>query len=85
MINHPNRKKPRVRDGIVEAIAFTSGGAGNQFTTINGVKYATWWSTGNGIVVGAKVRFRPYRSPLWSGQPDTDCAEILGVYPKEGA
>ena len=33
----------RMKTGIVEKIEFTSGGAGNQWTTIDGVKYATWW------------------------------------------
>lgn len=32
-----------MKTGIVEKIEFTSGGAGNQWTTIDGVKYATWW------------------------------------------
>ncbi len=29
--------------GVVEKIEFTQGGMGNQWTTIDGVTYATWW------------------------------------------
>lgn len=32
-----------MKEGFVEKIAFTTGGAGNQWTTISGVKYATYW------------------------------------------
>jgi hypothetical protein len=64
--------------GKVEKIAFTQGGAGNQWTTINGVRYATWWDIRmTDWKVGDEVEFEAYRSPLWSGQPDVNCARNI--------
>lgn len=54
--------------GIVEKVEFTQGGAGNQWTTISGTKYATFWDirTTN-WKVGDEVTFHRYSAPLWSG------------------
>ena len=30
--------------GTVEDVQFTTGGLGNQWTTIDGKKYMTWWN-----------------------------------------
>ncbi|MDP2618607.1 MAG: hypothetical protein Q8P46_00280 [Hyphomicrobiales bacterium] len=62
---------------MVEKIQYTNGGAGNQWTTIDGVRYATWFAWGpNEPTVGEPTRYQPYRAPLWHGQPDIDCARI---------
>jgi RNase P/RNase MRP subunit POP5 len=57
--------------GKVEKIEFTSGGAGNQWTTISGTRYATWWDLrtknwGEGDIVS----FKATCAPLWHGQPE---------------
>jgi hypothetical protein len=73
-------QKDELSEGTVEAIKFTEGEAGNQWTTISGVRYATWWDCRRkNVRVGARVWFRPYRAPLWSGTSDVDCAEIVIV------
>ena len=57
-------------EGVVEAISFTSGGAGNQWTTIGGVKYATWWDARDkDWKQGDRVRFRVRSGPLFDGDP----------------
>lgn len=67
--------------GVVENIEFTHGGAGNQWTTISGVTYATWWLAQRiDWKIGDTVEFRQYRAPLWSGQQDTDCADRIKKY-----
>ena len=70
--------------GTLDSIAFTQGGAGNQWTTIDGVRYATWWDIRSPMIEttkpGATVVYEPYRAPLWSGQPKTDCAKIHRMY-----
>ena len=67
-----------MKTGIVEKIEFTSGGAGNQWTTIDGVKYATWWDLRTkDWKVGDRVTFRAYRDALWRGQPEIDCADSI--------
>lgn len=59
-----------MKNGIVENIEFTSGGAGNQWTTISGIKYATYWDVmTKNWRVGDEVEFNVNLAPLWSGQP----------------
>ena len=71
------------KTGTVDSVAFTQGGAGNQWTTIDGVKYATWWDfRTRDWKVGDTVSFRPYRAPLWSGQSDVDCADSIRKVPQ---
>lgn len=65
--------------GTVEKIDFTSGGAGNQFTTIDGKRYATWWDFKQGVRVGAVVWYQPYKGKLFHNSVPTDCATIVGV------
>ena len=68
------------RIGTIEKIKFTSGGAGNQWTTIDGTRYATWWSFGDGVKVGAEVEYQPYRQRLFGNSADeVDCANIRRV------
>ncbi len=64
------------KTGTVEKIEYTNGGAGNQWTTIDGVRYATWFDIRNPVHPreGQKISFVHYRAPLWSGQLDIDCA-----------
>jgi len=69
------RIDPSKAEGVVEKIAYTSGGAGNQWTTIDGVAYATWWDIRTrDWKIGDRVTFQPYDRPLWSGQPEVRCA-----------
>ena len=65
--------------GTVQKIEFTQGGAGNQWTTIDGVKYATWWDirTKNWSV-GDAVNYKTYMAPSWHGHPALLQASILG-------
>lgn len=58
--------------GIVERVEFTSGGAGNLWTTIEGVTYATWWDAREADwKVGDRVRFeeRMQVIPLHGDKP----------------
>jgi hypothetical protein len=56
--------------GIVTNVEFTSGGAGNQWTTIDGVKYATWWDIRTkDWKVGDTVTFDAGMTQLWSDNP----------------
>lgn len=74
---------PKQIIGTVEKVAFTSGGAGNQWTTIDGVRYATWWDIRTtDWRVGDRVSFEPYRAPLWSGNADVDCAQNIRAIAK---
>lgn len=64
--------------GKVEKVDFTSGGAGNQWTTIDGVRYATWWDIRvKDWTVGDTVTFDPYQATLWSGQPKVQGAKNI--------
>lgn len=77
--------------GVVENIAYTYGGAGNQFVTIDGVTYVTWFDVMNpalkGLKVGCKVMFisTPGPTTLFS-QPmlttPRSTATLLGVIVK---
>ena len=64
--------------GIVERVDFTSGGAGNQWTTISGVKYATFWDIRTkDWKIGDEVEFDAFEAPLWSGQPAINQAQSI--------
>jgi hypothetical protein len=43
--------------GTVEKIEYTFHGFGNQYTTINGKEYITFWDFADGVCVGARVEF----------------------------
>lgn len=73
MTNSPTQKT-----GIVTKIEFTSGGAGNQWTTIDQTKYATWWDIRTSDWrVGDRVTFEGYSAPLWSGAFPVACAQSI--------
>lgn len=64
--------------GVVEKVDFTTGGAGNQWTTINGVRYATWWNINTkDWTCGDAVAFEAYERPLWHGQLPVLCAQRI--------
>jgi len=70
--------------GTVEKIDFTQGGAGNQWTTIDGVRYATWWDVRTrDWHIGDQVSFETYEAPLWSGMAPTLCASNIRKMPGE--
>ena len=47
--------------GTVDKVEFTRSSLGNQFTTIDGVRYTTWWDIHHVIVrEGAIVEYEPY-------------------------
>lgn len=71
--------------GTLESVKFTQGGAGNQWTTIDGVRYATWWDIRSKNIEtlepGAKVVYRPYKAALWAGDLPIDQADVARIYP----
>lgn len=61
--------KQQHQSGIVERVEFTHGGAGNQWTTISGVRYATFWDIKTkDWAEGDEVEFDVVSAPLWTGQ-----------------
>lgn len=69
-----------MKTGTVEKIQYTSGGAGNQWTTIDGIRYATWWNiTTRDWREGDQVTFEKYKRPLWSGMVPIDCAQNIRI------
>ncbi len=67
--------------GIVGKIEFTSGGADNQWTWIDGEQYATYWNCRTkDWRVGDRVEFSTYMRGLWSGMaPILHAQEIRKV------
>lgn len=58
--------EPKLCTGTVERVEYTYGGAGNQWTTIDGKRYATYtdWNnpeTKGGLIVGTIVEFTTCR------------------------
>lgn len=45
------------KTGTVEKIEYTFNGFGNQYTTIDGKEYITFWDFADGVKVGATVEF----------------------------
>ena len=70
--------------GTLDSIAFTQGGAGNQWTTIDGVRYATWWDIRSPMIEttkpGATVVYEPYRAPLCPAKPKMTAPKITRMY-----
>lgn len=60
-MNHDNAVGPTKRNlkrGTVEHIRFTSGGLGNQYITIDGELYATWFDLRTiRVRIGCKVEY----------------------------
>jgi hypothetical protein len=68
----------QIQTGVVENVEYTSGSAGNQWTTISGVRYATWWNVmTRDWKVGDTVTFQSYEATLWSGQPKVPGAQNI--------
>lgn len=64
--------------GAIETIDYTFGGAGNQWTTIDGVRYATYWDIRTrDWKIGDRVSFQSYMAPLWSGNPPIPHAQRI--------
>ena len=61
--------------GCLQKIDLTFGGAGNQFMTINGKRYATWIDYKEWPRFGDLVIHQPYRSH------GMRCTKILEVHP----
>lgn len=56
--------------GIVEDVAFTQGGMGNQWTTISGVRYCTYWNTmTKDWEIGDLVKFDDVTESVFSNTP----------------
>lgn len=70
---------PDRKVGVVESIEYTSGGAGNQWTTIDGEKYATYWEFSQGVRKGAVVVYHAYKQMLWYAGPVVPHAGIIEV------
>jgi hypothetical protein len=61
--------------GIVNNIEYTENSAGNQWTTIDGQRYATYWDVQTkNWRIGDLVNFTPVMMALWSDQP-----KVLGA------
>lgn len=57
--------------GTVEKVELTFGSAGNQWTTIDGVKYATWWDWGvRFFKEGDRVSYVPAKGKLFDNMVD---------------
>lgn len=62
-------QEPQEMSGVVEKIEYTSGGFGNQFTTIDGVRYVTFWDSRSvNWKTGDTVDFTAVYQPIWPGQ-----------------
>lgn len=63
-------KNLRTLEGVVEDISYTMNGAGNQWTTIDGVRYATFWDIRTKEWdKGDRVRFDCFEAPFFYGHP----------------
>jgi hypothetical protein len=70
--------------GVVENIEFTYGGAGNQWTTIDGIVYATYWDAGTiDWKIGDTVAFTTYRRKFWDNVPGPKVLHAMGIHKTE--
>jgi len=70
-----------VREGVLEKIDLTFGGAGNQVMTIDGYEYATWIDYKKWPKIGEKIKFEVYTSYDGRGN-QLRCAELLKDEPE---
>lgn len=64
--------------GVVQKVEYTHGGAGNQFTMIDGVRYTTFWDIRTrDWKEGDNVQFTAVERSLWYGQPKALHAECI--------
>lgn len=69
--------------GIVENVEYTHGGIGNQWTTIDGVRYATFWDLRTrDWTEGDKVAFTWSMRSLWEGMVPLRLASDLRRIPR---
>jgi hypothetical protein len=74
-------------EGTVDKVAFTQGGLGNQWTTIDGRKFMTWWDIRkHAVKKGARVRytFKENSTVCHSPLMKADTATILEILPDAG-
>lgn len=56
-----------MKTGRVDNVEYTHDGAGNQWTTIDGARYATFWDIRTrDWRVGDRVTFDTYQASLWN-------------------
>lgn len=71
------------KTGVVESVRYTSGGAGNQWTTIDGVRYATYWDVRKtDWREGDTVTFTASERGLWSDSPPIPHADNIRKMPR---
>lgn len=64
--------------GIVQSVEYTHGGMGNQYTTIDGVRYITFWDIRTrDWKEGDAVQFNAVERSLWEGQAKALHAENI--------
>lgn len=74
----PAAPSATTREGFVQKVEFTHGEAGNQWTTIDGVRYATWWDILHCTwKIGDKVSFVAHKAPIWHGGAPVDQAHSI--------
>lgn len=70
--------QPKKMVGVVESVAFTNNGAGNQWTIIDGVRYATFWDVRKkDWKIGDGVRFVAQDCSLLHGMSRVPHASVL--------
>lgn len=68
--------------GVVENIEYTSGGIGNQWTTISGVRYCTFWDVRTiDWKRGDTVVFLDFTRPVFSNTPSVRQATEIHKVP----
>ena len=75
-----NRKLNGIKVGKIEKLELSFGGMGNQWTTIDGRLYATWWDYKEGWKVGDIVEHKPFQehSPyIHSRNEIIECTKLL--------
>lgn len=79
-MTHPT---PGPAQGIVQSVEYTHGGIGNQWTTIDGVRYATFWDIRTrDWNEGDKVAFTWVMHSLWDGAAPMPIARELRRIPR---
>lgn len=75
------------KTGTVENVELTFGSAGNQWTTIDGVRYATWWNWNvHNFQPGDRVSFIPRKGKLFDNMVSTvDIADNVRLVARAAA
>lgn len=70
------------KTGVVQNVEYTHGGAGNQYTTIDGVRYVTFWDIRTrDWKEGDTVTFTAAERSLWHGQAKSWHAQNIKKVP----